>query len=439
LPRKKRGTPRKSRRAPSRGLLIGIVVVLTGVAVLVARSRAPLNTAPLPPPKAQPAPPKPPALDSDWQRFRLRAESLYLRTLRAGDRAALLRLTSRTLRAALEEAGVDKSRIEERLVPSTAAAAFAPKPGRGALASASAAPLMSVAPIQWRIQVPRRASLYRINDALTQGMLLLGGNVIRGVERPAPLAGILLDLRLGFGSQVTHAITVEPSESVADPGAEIAFVVTDLDRSPVKLYREFLKSPVLFSVAIRPDKPEAARVGREVRLENHEVLLHLPMEPKGYPRVDPGKDAILLDLSRIEIEDRITRCLSAVGPVQAVVSRLGSAALNDPDVLRAVLDELKRRDLPFIDAHTSGPSMVEEIGEETGARTFPIAASLDDDKGTAASVRARIKEIVAAAVQKGSIVVMVRPSALVLDVLESELPRIRAQGIELVPISRVAL
>ena len=58
---------------------------------------------------------------------------------------------------------------------------------------------------------------------------------------------------------------------------------------------------------------------------------------------------------------------------------------------------------------------------------------------TAASVRSRIRELAAAAVQRGSLVVMVRPSALVLDVLESELPRIKAQGLELVPISRVSL
>jgi polysaccharide deacetylase 2 family uncharacterized protein YibQ len=431
LARKKRGTPRKRRRAPSRGLLIGTVVVITGIAVLIARSRAPFTTGP-PAPRAEQAPArtKALALESDWTRFRLRAESFYLRTLRAGDRAALLRLTSRTLRGALEEAGIDKSRIEERVVSSAIATPPFATPATGAA---------NTAPIQWHIEVPRRASLYRINDALTQGMELLGGNVIRGVERPAPLAGILLDLKLGFGSQVTHAITIEPNEAVADPGAQIAFIVTDLDRSPLKLYRAFLKSPVLFSIALRPDKPEAVRMGREVRLENHEVLLHLPMEPKGYPRVDPGKDAILLDLSRIEIEERITRCLSAVGPVQGVVSRLGSAALNDPDVMRAVLDELKRRDLPFIDSHPTGPSMVEEIGEETGARTLTVGASLDDDKGTAASVRARVKEIAATAVQRGSLIVMVRPSALVLDVLESELSRIKAQGVELVSISQVSL
>ncbi len=413
-------------------------MVLTGVAVLIARSHAPPMTRTAAPPQTQQAAPKPFSLENDWDRFRLSLESAYLRTIRAGDRAALLRLTSRTLRGALEEAGIDKSRIEERVIPSDAP--YGPSPRRGGTAAASVnASASAPAPIQWRIQVPKRASLYRINDALTQGMLLLGGNVIRGTERAAPLAGVLLDLRLGFGNQVTHAISIEPSEAVADPGAQIAFIVTDLDRSPIKLYRSFLRSPVLFSVALRPDKSEAARVAKEVRQQNHEVLLHLPMEPKGYPRVDPGKDAILLDLSRIEIEDRITRCLSAIGPVQAVVSRLGSAALNDPDVMRAVLDELKRRDLPFIDSHPSGPSMVEQIGEETGARTLTVGASLDDDKGTAASVRAKIKEIAATAVQRGSLVVMVRPSALVLDILESELPRIKAQGVELVPISRVAL
>lgn len=180
-------------------------------------------------------------------------------------------------------------------------------------------------------------------------------------------------------------------------------------------------------------------MGREMRVANHEVLLHLPMEPKGYPRANPGKNAILLDLSRIEIEDRITRCLAKVGPVQGVVSRLGSAALNDPDVMRAVLDEMKRRDLPFIDAHGAGPSVVEEVGEETSARTLTVGAALDGSFASPSAVRARLKEIVALAIQRGSLVVTVRPNALVLTVLETERPKLREQGVEIVPASRLAL
>jgi len=361
---------------------------------------------------------RPITVDSDWDRMKLRLESQFLRYVRPGDHAALNRLTSRTLRGALEEIGVDRAHIDER--PGAEAAA-----GR--------------APVHWHIAVPRRASLYRINDALTQAIRLLGGQVIRGVERPAPAAGVMLDLRLGFGGRVTHAVIVEPTETLADQGAQIALIVAELDTDAATLYRSFLRSPVVFSVAVRPDKPYAGSMARELREGGREILLHLPMEPKGYPRVDPGRDAILLDLSRIEIEDRIGRCLSTVGSVQGVMSRLGGAALNDPDVMRGVLEELKRRDLPFFDAHGPGPSVVEDVGEETGARTLTVGAGLDGNWTRASEVRARLQEIVAAALQRGSLVVLLRPNALVLSVLEAESPKLRGRGVELVPISRLAL
>jgi polysaccharide deacetylase 2 family uncharacterized protein YibQ len=163
------------------------------------------------------------------------------------------------------------------------------------------------------------------------------------------------------------------------------------------------------------------------------------MEPRGYPQVDPGKDAILLDLSRIEIQDRIVRSLTRVGPARGVVSRYGSAALNDPDVMRAVLGELRSRDLPFFDAHGPGPSMTEEVGEETGARTVVVGANLDGTWRTAAAVRMRLKSIVSLATQRGAVAVTLRPNALVLTVLEAEAPKLRAQGVEFVAASRLTL
>jgi uncharacterized protein len=418
--RKNRASTRRG-RAPSRGLLIGITLALIGVAFLIARVRPPLRPAP---PEAAavevPEDARPIPIDSDWDRLRLRVRSEYLRTFRAGDRAALLRLTSRTLRSALEEVGVGQDRIDER--PAAAAAAGA---GR--------------APVQWRIQVPRRASLFRINDAISQAILTLGGQVLRGVERPAQKAGTLLDLRVGYRGEATHAIVVEPTDELTDADAKIAIVVTDLDRDSGALYASFLRSPIPLSIAVRPDRPGVARMARELRTANREVLLQLPMEPKGYPRVDPGKDAILLDLSRFEIEDRISRCLSSVGPVQGVITRLGSATVNDPDVMRTVLGEMKRRDLPFFDAHGAGPSVVEEVGEEIGARTITLGGSFDGVAATTTAVRARLRELVATAAQRGALVVGLRANSLVLTVLEADRAKLLEQGVELVAASRLAL
>src|SRR5207248_9801674 len=106
----------------------------------------------------EPSQPKPFALESEWTRFRIRSESLYLRTLRAGDHAALLRLTSRTLRGALEEVGVDKDRIEEHVTTTGATNRLNGAASRGSSVNTSAPPFASTPPIQWHIEVPRRAA-----------------------------------------------------------------------------------------------------------------------------------------------------------------------------------------------------------------------------------------------------------------------------------------
>lgn len=357
-------------------------------------------------------------VDSDWDRLRLRATSEYLRLFGGSDRAALLRLTSRTLRGALEQIGISRDRIDERPLPVASA-------GR--------------APVQWRIQVPPRASLPRINDAVIQAMVMLGGRVIRGAERPAQVLGTALDLRVGYGDRVTHAIAIEPSPLVVDAGAKVAFVVTDLNRDEDPPYRAFLESRVPFTFAIRPGRPGAARDAKAIREAKHEVFLSLAMEPRGYPRTDPGKDAILLDLSRIEIEDRIARSLSAIGTAEGVISRLGSAAVNDADVMRTVLLELRHRDLPFIDAHGAGPSVAEQIGEEVGARVLTLGGNMDGSAGTPAAARARLKQIVATATQRSALVVSIRANATLLGVIEAERENLRAQGIEIVPASEIVL
>jgi len=428
---------RKSSRrgkAPSKGLVIGLAAVLIGVVVVFAQNRPRLHD----PPRGPRGSERPISsvaadtldgalagersttltIDSDWDRIRLRAESEYLRIARAGDAAAINRLTSRTLRGALEEIGIAREQIDER-------------PGAALAAGAGHAP------VQWRIQVSPRTSLYLINDAVTQAIHALGGHVIRGAERPAPIAGTSLDLRVGYGDRVTHAIVVEPNPTMSDAGARIAFVVTDLEEADPNLLAAYLKSPVPFTAAFRHDRPGGAKLAKSWRDSGHEVFALLPMEPRGYPQNDPGKDAILLDLSKVELEDRIQRCLSALAPVSGVMTRMGSAAVNDTDVMKSVLAELRRRDLPLLDAHGPGPSVAEEMGEHLGARTATAGGTLEG--ATVAAVKPRLAALVELAVQRGVIIVTVRANGAVLTALEAEKAALAAKGVELVPASALIL
>ena len=107
--------------------------------------------------------------------------------------------------------------------------------------------------------------------------------------------------------------------------------------------------------------------------------------------------------------------------------------------MRAVLGDLRRRDLPLLDAHGPGPSRTEEVAEETGARALVTIASLDGSARTPATARARLREIVERASQRGAVAVTLRPNALLLTVLEAEQPKLREKGVEFVPASRLAL
>jgi polysaccharide deacetylase 2 family uncharacterized protein YibQ len=415
-------------RAPSKGLIFGVAAVFIGVVVVVAQNQPRLHEEPRRGPEASVAAdiaadpgtdgPTTISIDNDWDRFRLRAESEYLRLARAGDPAAINRLTSRTLRGALEAVGIGRERIDER-------------PGAARVAGAGHAP------VQWRIEVSPRTSLYRLNDAITQAMQALGGHVLRGAERPAPLAGTSLDLRVGYGDRATHAIVIEPNPTISDAGARLAFVLTDLEDADPELLAAFLKSSIPFTGAFRHDRAAGVRLARAWRDANHEAFALVPMEPRGYPQNDPGKEAILLDLSRIEIEDRIQRCLSALAPVAGVVTRMGGAAVNDPDVMRSVLGELRRRDLPFLDAHGPGPSVVEETGEHLGARTATVGATLEGS--STAAVRAKLAGVVESAIQRGTLIVSIRASGAVLAALEAERAGLAARGVELVTASSLIL
>jgi len=413
-------------------VIIGLAVVLIGVVAIVARNQPRLRDS-VPRDKAsagdttaaKSAESKPDGhstntivIESGWDRFRLRVESEYLRVIRAGDPAAINRLTSRTLRGALEEVGVTRDQIDER-------------PGAAGVAGAGRAP------VRWRIQVSPRTSLYRVNDAVTQAIRALGGHVIRGAERPAPMAGNALDLRVGYGGRVTHAIIVEPNPSISDMGARIAFVVTNLEDADRELLQAYLKSLVPFTAAVRPDRSEGIKIAREWRETEREVFVLLPMEPRGYPQNDPGKNAILLDLSRIEIEDRVQRCLSAVAPVAGVMTRMGSAALNDPDVMKAVLGEMRRRGLPFLDAHGAGPSVVEEIGELIGARTSIVGGVLGGKSPE--SARSELRELIEAAVLRGTMVVTLRANGAALRAIERERAAWKERGVDVVPASALIL
>jgi len=226
-----------------------------------------------------------------------------------------------------------------------------------------------------------------------------------------------------------------PSRGPAAGAARIAIVIDDLGNELAPAARiAGWKEPV--AGAVLPDLRWSAASAETLARGGHEVLLHLPMEPEGYPRVRPGPGLVLRSQSDAEIERLLEEDLATVPGAIGVNNHMGSAATADPRVMKAVARVLARRGLFFLDSRTTDATVGERTAEEASVRAASRRVFLDDVAREDA-IRAQLQELVRRAHQEGAAIAIGHPYPVTLFVLEKDLPEIGKSGVELVRVSEL--
>jgi polysaccharide deacetylase 2 family uncharacterized protein YibQ len=161
----------------------------------------------------------------------------------------------------------------------------------------------------------------------------------------------------------------------------------------------------------------------------HDVFLHLPMEPLG--REDPGANALLTSLNPREVSRRLAWAFDHVPHAVGVNNHMGSRGTADPALMLAVLSEVQRRGLVFVDSRTTSVSVAPAIAEQLG---LPIASRdiFLDNVPTAGVVLAQLQAAERLARRQGSAVAIGHPFAATLSVLADWLPQAERRGLRLV-------
>lgn len=188
--------------------------------------------------------------------------------------------------------------------------------------------------------------------------------------------------------------------------------------------------------AVLPDLRWSAASAQALTGGGKEVLLHLPMEPAGYPRVRPGPGLVLRSQSDAEIAKMIEEDLATVPGAIGVNNHMGSAATADPRVMRAVVGVLSRRGLFFLDSRTTDATVAEKTAEDASVPAVSRRVFLDD-VATEDAVRAQLAELVRRAREEGHAVAIGHPYPVTLSVLEKELPLLGSRGVRLVRVSEL--
>ncbi len=190
------------------------------------------------------------------------------------------------------------------------------------------------------------------------------------------------------------AAPTKSARAAIPPGATglAAIVIDDLgnELGPAERIASW-KAPV--AGAVLPGVAYSAASARALARGGKEVLLHLPMEPAGYPKVRPGPGVILRSQSDAEIVRTLESDLATVPGVVGVNNHMGSVATADPRVMRVVAGVLSDRGLFFLDSRTTDATVAERTAEEASVPAVSRRVFLDDVE-TEEAVSRQLAELV---------------------------------------------
>ena len=219
---------------------------------------------------------------------------------------------------------------------------------------------------------------------------------------------------------------------VAADAPQIAIIIDDLGYQLTSGQRAIaLPGPV--SYAILPDAPRASTLARAANARGRDILVHLPMQAT-HDR--PGDTAgVTLDMSREQLRSAIGHAIESVPFAIGVNNHRGSLITQHPGHMRWLMEELGlRAPLFFVDSYTTHHSVAMQVAAESGIRAIRRDVFLDADPEPA-TIRAEFERLKSLARARGSAVAIGHPYDATLAFLEAELPKLAAEGYELVPIS----
>jgi uncharacterized protein len=216
-------------------------------------------------------------------------------------------------------------------------------------------------------------------------------------------------------------------------GRKIAIILDDVgfERQPLEKWAE-LGVPVTFAVI--PFTPRATWAANLLNERGFEIIVHLPMEPNGYPRFDPGEGAVLASMDDQEIQRLTLSALRSVPNARGMNNHMGSRATADRRVMASVLAAVRENGGFYIDSRTTAASVGETMARELKIRSASRNVFLDGET-TEAAVRQKIDELAAVADRDGIAIGIGHVYPVTLRVLQEEIPRLVAAGYEFIPAS----
>jgi uncharacterized protein len=284
------------------------------------------------------------------------------------------------------------------------------------------------------IKVTDRTSGLRLGAKIEKDLSKLKPDVVINGNRVSQREAVY---NVFLSGHHTHRIRLISKEGWQEPSAglpKIAIVIDDVGND-YEMAEAVMKIDLPLTLSILPSSRYGKNVAEKARLKGFEVIMHLPMEPKNYPKVNPGPDALLTKMNEGEIRTIIDQDLKKIPGVRGVNNHMGSYFTERQDKMAYVLKELKKRDLFYLDSRTTLNSVGFNLAMTMGIPSAKKNVFLDNDLSLKA-VKYQMERLIGTARYDGSAIGIGHPHEVTLDALK-DYEGVLKKKFKVVPVSEL--
>jgi len=215
----------------------------------------------------------------------------------------------------------------------------------------------------------------------------------------------------------------------------MAIVMDDMGHDLLSMH-DIIQIDAPITVSVLPHLPYSVTVAQRAYRAGREVILHLPMEPRGYPGTRPGNGVLLLRMDKSEIIAQLEENIMDVPYISGVNNHMGSQFMTDEEKVEIVLSHLKERGLFFLDSLTTkdskGTAVARRIGLPHARRDIFLDNNCDfkDTLGI-------LHRIADKRDTWNTLVIIGHPHESTIRAISEALPVFRERQIYIVPLSQL--
>lgn len=201
---------------------------------------------------------------------------------------------------------------------------------------------------------------------------------------------------------------------------KVALIIDDMGNS-LWAINEICSIKMPITVSILPYSSLAKETAQIAHQNGLEVILHLPLEPINSQEEDNGRQGMIDSrMNKEEIIQTVNSCLAQVPYIIGVNNHMGSKITASRMFMRIILEQLKEKNLFFIDSRTTADSVAYDIAQLIGVPSTYRNVFLDTENSEE-SIKNKLIELFQLAQKKGQALGICHPRPATLKVLKENL------------------